>query len=334
MPKRKLLILTCADGYFGQGLKVWDSMDVTKLSDLFSCHGYRVAVCDYEYVAKHVMDFKDYVVVYSSTQKPGYKDFLEDVLLGLAQLDNKLVPSFDFFRAHENKGYQEIMRQIHGIKEIKGRYYSGSQDALADEICFPAVYKSTGGSKSNGVSLLYSRKDLKKRVGSHENLSFYWRIHRSLAKLLKRNTLWHDYITPRHGFVVQEFIPELTFDFKVLVFWEKYFVLKRAVRKDDFRASGSGNLEFVEAEEALLGYARDVFKKFNCPFISMDICKTKTGYALIEFQGVHFGPYTLMKSPFHYVCDNQKWRLQKNSVELEAEYAESILKYLKSDAHG
>src|SRR5690554_6364030 len=108
MSINKLLILTCADGYFGQGFKVWDSMDVTKLSDNFSHYGYTVSVYSYEYAAKHIMEFRDYIVVYSSTQKPGYKDFLEDVLLGLVKQNNLLVPSFDFFRAHENKGYQEI----------------------------------------------------------------------------------------------------------------------------------------------------------------------------------------------------------------------------------
>lgn len=327
MSKKKLLILTCADGYFGQGLKVWDSMNVARLAELFGRHGFSVSVYSYEHVAKQIMEFKDYIVVYSSTQKPGYKEFLEDVLLGLSKLNNQLVPRFDFFRAHENKGYQEIMRQIHGIKDIKGLYYSGSQDALVDEISFPAVYKSTDGSKSRGVALLYDVDDLKRKSCKYEKLSFYWRIHRSLAKMLNRSTVWHDYITPRHSFVVQEFVPELSFDFKVLVFGKKYFVLQRGVRNGDFRASGSGKLEFIEAEEGLLEYSRNIFEKFNSPFISMDICKTKNGYALIEYQGVHFGPYTLLKSSFHYVHINGCWIRQEKFSVLEEEFVRSIVEY-------
>lgn len=249
------------------------------------------------------------------------------MLLGLSKLNNQLVPRFDFFRAHENKGYQEIMRQIHGIKDIKGLYYSGSQDALVDEISFPAVYKSTDGSKSRGVALLYDVDDLKRKSCKYEKLSFYWRIHRSLAKMLNRSTVWHDYITPRHSFVVQEFVPELSFDFKVLVFGKKYFVLQRGVRNGDFRASGSGKLEFIEAEEGLLEYSRNIFEKFNSPFISMDICKTKNGYALIEYQGVHFGPYTLLKSSFHYVHINGCWIRQEKFSVLEEEFVRSIVEY-------
>jgi len=48
----------------------------------------------------------------------------------------------------------------------------------------------------------------------------------------------------RSKFIVQEFIPDLSNDWKVLVFWDKYYVLRRKNRPNDFRASGSGLFSF------------------------------------------------------------------------------------------
>ena len=310
MAKQKLLILTCDDGFFGQGIKVWKSMDVERMKKLFQDYNYDIIIQSYEYVAKNIKDFYQYIVVYSSTQKPGYKGFLEDVLLGLIQQDNKLVPRFDFFRAHENKGYQEIMRQICGIEAAKGWYFSGSRDLQKMDIEFPVVYKTTQGAKSSGVSLEDSKAKLVQKIKNQERLSFYWQIHRAVKKILSpklKSTIWHEYITPRHRFVLQRFVPDQNFDYKVMVFGKKYFVLKRDVRKNDFRASGSGKLKFVDADDSLLNYAYKIFYKLECPFLSMDICKTESGYALIEFQGVHFGPYTIINASSYYEHKSNSW---------------------------
>ena len=48
----------------------------------------------------------------------------------------------------------------------------------------------------------------------------------------------------RGKIVVQEFIPGLKNDYKVLIFGSKYYVLYRRVREGDFRASGQGLLEY------------------------------------------------------------------------------------------
>ena len=42
----------------------------------------------------------------------------------------------------------------------------------------------------------------------------------------------------------QEFIPENNYDIRVIVIGDKAFAIKRMVRDDDFRASGSGNIRY------------------------------------------------------------------------------------------
>jgi len=78
----------------------------------------------------------------------------------------------------------------------------------------------------------------------------------------------------RKKFIIQELIPNLKYDFKVIVINSKVFVLKRYVRKNDFRASGSGNFIFDKnISSSVLDYAYEIFKLFNCPFISLDFAE-------------------------------------------------------------
>ena len=45
-------------------------------------------------------------------------------------------------------------------------------------------------------------------------------------------------------FYVQDFIPNNNFDIRVIVVCDKAFAIKRYVRKNDFRASGSGYIDY------------------------------------------------------------------------------------------
>ncbi|OPX92831.1 MAG: hypothetical protein A4E58_03216 [Syntrophorhabdus sp. PtaB.Bin006] len=328
-----LVLVTCAGHYFGQGIKAWISMDVEAMHRLFEERGFHTSILEYDELAEDIQKVKDSIIVYSSTQKPGYKDYLEDILLGLLAQGNHLIPSFDMFRAHENKGYQEILRQLNGIPEVSGTYYSGWRNGVDQkDIVYPVVLKSVVGSRSAGVKLIRSKKELQSHIAPYERLPLRWKIHQLVRKYLafkEDGEGWYALITPRHRFVLQRFIPNLQCDYKVLGVGEALYVLKRDVRPNDFRASGSGLLSYIDAAPALLDYAWNVYSRFREPFLSMDICDTGKGFALIEFQGVHFGPYTLQESNCHFVRSAVGWTKVEKKVILEEEIVKAVCHHLE-----
>jgi glutathione synthase/RimK-type ligase-like ATP-grasp enzyme len=130
--------------------------------------------------------------------------------------------------------------------------------------------------------------------------------------------------------VLQEFMPGLSHDWKILVFGDYCFCLKRFVRDGDFRASGSGNFNFDETpDHSLLDYAHNVVKKLDSPWASLDIAEQNEGYGLIEFQCVHFGLYALMANKSCYQKVDNEWVLHQVDQPLPEEYfCNAFLEYV------
>lgn len=325
----RIALVFCSGRVFGQGLKAWVSLDIGLLRSRLESHAFDVSEFSFEELAQNPTLVRNQWVFYSSTQRPGYKEYLEDVLLALTHGGNVLVPSFDMFRAHENKGYQEILKRLHKLDEVAGDYLSSASE-LSDARWndWPAVLKWPEGAKSTGVELVSSRAEAATLIGRRERLPLASRLRAFLrARLAPKpgSAEWYEYIRPRQRFVLQQFIPGLSRDFKVLVFGSRYYVLERKVRSNDFRASGSGKFKFIDTPVELLDYAAEVFNRLGEPFLSMDICETSNGFGLLEFQGIHAGPLTLVQSPFHYQrLDAGTWEKVDGPAVLEENYADAI----------
>jgi glutathione synthase/RimK-type ligase-like ATP-grasp enzyme len=102
---------------------------------------------------------------------------------------------------------------------------------------------------------------------------------------------WH-----RGKFVVQDFVPGLDHDWKVLVYGEKLYVLRRGVRDGDFRASGSGKIAWPEAAPAaVLDLCWKLCRALDVPWLSVDVVTAGDSAHVIEFQVIYFGTLTLEK---------------------------------------
>ena len=119
-------------------------------------------------------------------------------------------------------------------------------------------------------------------------------------------------------------------DWKILIFGDRYYILYRGVRKNDFRASGSGKFYFNrELPRGILDYAENIFRKFNVPNLAIDVGYNDDKFYLIEFQMIYFGTTTIEKSPFYYTKEHSKWGLHDEKSELEKTYVYSIVKYIE-----
>ena len=135
----------------------------------------------------------------------------------------------------------------------------------------------------------------------------------------------------RKKFIVQNLIPKLENDWKVLIYGNKYYVLKRYVRDNDFRASDSGKFVFEEdLPKGFLDYCMHVFKKLGVPNLSIDVGYDGENLFIIELQAIYFGTYTIEESPFCYENTGQDWKLVRGKSILEEEYARSVVDFINT----
>lgn len=331
MPKvSRVMLLTLPNGFFGSAITGWKTLDTQKILGRLESRGYEVkkmAITNYE----STMSDSETLIVYTSSEDYTIRSFVKDKLYFDA--DSKmLAPRYDLLMAHENKGFQEILRRRLNIGNLKGGYCFDFDDLPK---IFPYVYKSTSGAGSSGVHLVSSKSDLRRIKKRYFSVSLFRRAVKLYRKLTFDKSLYEEYAYRHKGFsrgVYQEFIAGLDGDYKVLVFGEKYYCLKRGIRDNDFRASGSGNFRFESTPDDVLDFAKKIFESLETPYASLDIAKTKNSCHLIEFQCLNFGPYTLLQSPGFYkkTTESLCWEYISGQSDLENEFAESIDYYIRT----
>jgi len=274
---------------------------------------------------------RDAIIFTTSSQKPYQKKYIDDYLALLEKFNNILIPSKEIIFAHENKGFQELYKKSIGLISLKSLYVNNTLINYDEvkKIGYPLVLKKLDGSGSKGVMLIHNERSLKKQINKIQpslHIRYFIYLKERLKNIFLRvdNTVKVEYFKEYKNYVLQEFIPNLEFDYKVLIFFDKYYVLKRYTTANDFRASGSGKFEFIDIDSSLLEYAKYIFEKFEEPFMSLDICEHKNKYYLIEYQGMHFGPYAQIYAEGYYQKKQDQWKFIKKKETLEKDIAYSL----------
>lgn len=315
-------------------------MDKTLLTSLFKENGYEIQFEYFHQVdLRNVEKYKDTIVLYTSSEDIGYhyKSYIEDVVFGLEAIGALLIPDYRHLRANNNKVFMEFFKTIVLQEHLFYSKHFGSLKDLKldiDTLKFPAVLKTAEGASGTGVFLVNNKKQLIKRVKKLKN---YNHLKEDIKDFL-RCYLHKGYQTEskyRNKFIIQPFLPNLKNDWKVLVYGEKYFVLNRGVRKNDFRASGSKtnyktDLD-AEMPTGLLDYVKHIQEKFSVPQISLDIIYYEDAFYLIEFQTVYFGTSTINMSKNYFYNENNEWKTHKIDQSLEQIYTESIIHFLTNN---
>ena len=335
-----IYLLTDYKGYFSSKYTAnpyRSGMDKKLLSEFFKDNGYNAIFLSYPEIDFRDNDYKNEIFLYTSSEDIGgyYKDYIEDILLGLELRGAKLIPDYKYFRAHNNKVFMEILRDISDnmdIHNIKSKYFGTKEDAekYIEDKNKNFVIKTFSGATSIGVTSSKNQNDFEdkiKRVSKPKNL-FYdtWDFVRAIKH--------KGYIKESHNrkkFIVQNMIEGLKNDWKVLIFGKKYYVLYRGVRDNDFRASGSGKFEYIEKlPEGFLDYCEKIYNFFNVPNLSIDIGFDGKQFYLFEFQAIYFGTHTLDTSPYYYIKKNNKWEIIYEKSIVEKEYVNSVIYYLNN----
>lgn len=314
-----IFIITLPNGSFGSSGQSWKKLDINKIKSLVDFNVEIDSIANIDHIPLN----KDDVLIYTSSEDPEVRQYIKNKLFYIKDKCT-LIPSYDLLMAHEDKGFQEVMKLEKDFGNLKGNYFFDLDD---HKISYPKVLKTAQGAGSSGVFLIKDSNNLKKIQNTYFNQS----IKRKIIKLQRRFKLnpeeykIYSYKYKKFNlFVEQDFISNLACDYKVLVFGNRYFVLKRNVRKSDFRASGSGDFEFVDPPVDVLDFAKEITDTLKNPYLSLDIAQSDKGCHLIEFQATNFGPYTLLNSPSRFIyCDNT-WKKEENCKDLEANYSYAL----------
>jgi len=329
--------------------KIWMGLDIEKIKqDLIGLNAeYKVQIIDFSIIANNYSIIpQNAIFFYTASYSEKYQQYIKDIILDLtiSRPDVVLLPNLDQLFSFENKGYQELVKRRLNIENVKGKYFGDIDDYHNHEqkTTPPFVYKTVNGAMSSGVVLVNSIEQFLALDSQFKKKSFIEKIKclkRERAKTnpsnsdvlnLKPNSKYSsvnfkEFFSKRNPFIIQNFVPNLECDYKVLVFGLKYYVLKRAIRDNDFRASGSGKFQWVKPPTEILNYAYEIQCKMKTPIISLDLgIDTMKTVHLFEFQGIGFGPLTLINSNSYFCKTEDIWDEKQLESNLEFEYANAI----------
>ncbi|HDQ45098.1 MAG TPA: hypothetical protein ENN17_06340 [bacterium] len=346
MPKR-ILLLTDDDGFFGQTRKPWVSLDSGRMACLLRDAGFFVEVRPLYDIMNGKGVIRDTAIFYTFSQKENARQYIKDLLTFLDNGTNRLIPSLDLLRCHENKGFQELYKRKYGISSLPAWYFARPEQTERVDLPFPLVLKDVCGTNGKAVYLVGDRRSLRRQLRKHfTRVSLpvrfdlfrrrYFRKARHYPEYPdysneKDYLQYRSYIREESNFILQAFVPGLTSDYRVLAVHDRYFVMRRRNRKNDFRASGAKRFEFdFDPDPALLDFARSVYRRCDTPFLSMDLCESDRHFHLLEFQALHFGMSVVSKNRGYWTGSAGSWAFVEARFGLEETMVYGLCRYLDS----
>lgn len=262
---------------------------------------------------------------------------------------------------YENWHYDDKVGQKYLLESIKAPlipsyvfYDIEEAYSWAEKTTWPKVFKLTGGAGSSNVKLIYSEKEAKKIIKQafgkgfkimdqrkyyFEELISKYKKHRSAFKFLKGlyhlrrplNKTWVDHIEKDYVYF-QDFIDKNDFDSRIIVVNQnRVFGYKRFNRKDDFRASGSGEFEFYQPnniDHKLLEIALLIASKLKMNSIAFDLVYDSDNNPIIIEISYAYGTKGANKAP-GYWDENLNWH-EQNLENFQFWMIEKVIEKIKN----
>jgi len=217
-----------------------------------------------------VYDLKDCDALMWHFHQSNPKDFIfAKQLLYSVQASGKIVfPDYNTCWHFDDKIGQKYLLEAIGAPIVTSYVFYDKALAIrwARKSSFPKVFKLRGGASSDNVMLVSSEKQALRlikrafgtgfrRYNARLMLKERWRRYKigktdlydlikGIGRLIKK-TNFEKIAGKDKGYVYfQDFLPNNYYDIRVIVIDGKAFAIKRLVRKGDFRASGSGEIEY------------------------------------------------------------------------------------------
>lgn len=314
-------------------------MDKEVLSKLFLEENYNahfIPLSDYHKILEFPLDIP--IITTSNEEvESDYKSFILDITSYLDRKGYNLIPGVDFIQAHNNKIYMDLLfpNKVNGkLKKLDavlfGTYADYRNYIEHDSPKYPFVLKDAKGSKGKNIYLVKTKESaLKKGRRIALKKSFLSRTKDKVRQRIHKGyKLKSSY---QKKFLIQEFIEGLNNDWKILIFYDKMFILHRGVKPNGFKASGQG-IDYRSAGDA--GFPKSFFdeiysfyKALNTPYVSLDAAIKDDHLYIFEYQCLFFGKSTVTMSDEYYQLQSGKWKLVKNECSQEELLVHSIINF-------
>lgn len=224
--------------------------------------------------------------------------FAKELLFAVEQSGKKVFPNFNTSWHYDDKIGQKYLFESLSAPFVPTYIFYNEKEAInwVNHTTFPKVFKLRNGAGSANVRLVKTRRSainlIKTAFGKgfrHQRSSWnnfkekWWRykIGNANIKIFKSAIKRFLYVpiderrigVERNYVYFQDFISDNDSDTRVIVIGDKAFAIKRMVRENDFRASGSG----------VIDYRKEVFedRTINLAFELAD--KIKSQSAAFDF---------------------------------------------------
>lgn len=232
---------------------------------------YKIVNCYHTDIITHLEDCDALLWHFHHTSA---KDFLfaKQLLYSLQHIGKKVFPNFATAWHFDDKVGQKYLLEALDAPLVKTFVFYDKESAFEwlKNSDFPKVFKLRGGAGSTNVKLIHNKGEAKKLINQAfskgfpsyngwVDLSEKWMRYRmgkgNLNEILKSirrllmSTQFAKIKGPERGYIyIQNFVPGNTSDIRIVTVGERAFGIKRLVRKNDFRASGSGVILYDKAE--------------------------------------------------------------------------------------
>jgi len=226
--------------------------------------------------------------------------FAKQLLFAVEASGKKVYPDFHTVWHFDDKLGQKYLFEALDLPAPPAYAFYGKKEARkwAEGTTYPKVFKLRNGSSSDNVKLVKSTREAKRLISKafgkgfkqykgwnslreryrkyRHGMSTPWDVFKGILRLFWPTE--YARLTGREkGYIYfQEFIPDNDHDIRVIVVGDMAFAAKRMVRKNDFRASGSGYGHFEKElfDEKIIREAFEMSEKLKmqslvCDFVSL-----------------------------------------------------------------
>lgn len=218
--------------------------------------------------------FPDYNTVWHFDDKVGQKYLLE-------ALGAPLVPSYVFYSGEEagqwikNARYPKVFKLRNGAGSDNVRKVNTRREASK------LVKRAFG----KGFSQYSAWSNLRERYRKYSlGKTTFWNVFKGIIRL-GYTTEYARVTGNEKGYIYfQDFIPDNDYDIRVIVIGDKAFAIKRLVRENDFRASGSGSIRYEKENftEETIRLAFNISEKLKAQCMAYDFVYDRSEPLVVE----------------------------------------------------
>ena len=262
-------------------------------------------------------------------------------------LGKRVFPNFNTIWHFESKVAQSYFFKFAGIKTPNTFVSFDYHDAL-EKIAntrFPLVFKKSYGAASQNVRLVQKHQEAQHLIeqvfcqqawdeAKQRYPSWFVRLNKSIFKAWFWAKIWQKISHGEFYNVIywQEFIEKNNADLRITVIGEKYaFGFWRNNRPGDFRASGSGRLDYQRPiPEDALRYCIEINRKFGLDSMAYDLLFQENEFLISEMSYGYLDK-AIYNAPGYYVMEDGAMQFNQRHTWPEELWVEWAIQTLERD---